>query len=32
VAAAARAGMDAIRYDEHVDLRAELAARGLPVG
>lgn len=31
VAAAAAAGMDAVRYDEGVDLRAELAARGLPV-
>jgi 2-haloacid dehalogenase len=31
VAAAAQAGMDAIRYDEHVDLRGELRGRGLPV-
>jgi 2-haloacid dehalogenase len=31
VAAAAEAGMDAIRYRPGVDLRAELAARGLPV-
>jgi len=31
VEAAAEAGLDAIRYDETVDLRAELRRRGLPV-